>query len=164
MTWRGSTSPLDRLFACLPYLLPLIEVIISFGRAFFLRFPELQIILFPLQPFIAIYAIIIGSIPFGGFLVFLALYFLVVRNESIQHFIRFNAMQSILIGIGVSLASLVWFDLVAKIVRIPLVNETVAFIVFLGTVAAVIYSVVQSAFGRYAEIPPLSDAAYVQTR
>ncbi|MBD2460822.1 hypothetical protein H6G89_07170 [Oscillatoria sp. FACHB-1407] len=164
MTWRGSTSPLDRFFACLPYLLPLLEVILTFGRPFFQAFPAFRILLLPLQPFIAVYGFILVAIPFGGFLVFLALYFLVVRNESIQHFIRFNAMQAIIIGIAVSLVSLIWFELLADIVRVALINQTIAYLVFLGTVAAVIYSVVQSALGRYAEIPSLSDAAYVQTR
>jgi len=35
MTWRGSTTIKDRIFACLPYLLPLIEVF-AFGE-FLLR-------------------------------------------------------------------------------------------------------------------------------
>jgi len=34
----------------------------------------------------------------------------------------------------------------------------------LGTVAAVLYSIVQSALGRYAEIPTLSEAVYMQVR
>jgi hypothetical protein len=37
-------------------------------------------------------------------------------------------------------------------------------VVFLGVVAAVVYSVIQSAMGRYAEIPTISDAVYMQVR
>jgi hypothetical protein len=36
--------------------------------------------------------------------------------------------------------------------------------VFLGAFAAFVYAVVQSLLGRYAEIPPLSDAVYMQVR
>jgi hypothetical protein len=43
-----------------------------------------------------------------------------------------------------------------------LVTETLLNIVFLGTVAACGYSIVQSLLGRYAEIPALSEAVYAQ--
>ena len=33
MSWRGSTTIPDRIFACLPYLLPIIEVFV-FGQIF----------------------------------------------------------------------------------------------------------------------------------
>jgi len=36
--------------------------------------------------------------------------------------------------------------------------------VFLGAIAAIIYSIVQSVLGRYAEIPTLSEAVYMQVR
>lgn len=36
--------------------------------------------------------------------------------------------------------------------------------IFLGIVAAVVYSVAQSLLGRYAEIPAISDAVHLQVR
>lgn len=164
MTWRSTTSPTDRLFACLPYVLPLIEVVSSFGIIVFTQFPVLEFVFLPLQPFILVYALVAGLLPFGGFIIFLALYLLVVRNESIPHFIRFNTMQSILIGFVVSIVGLLWFSVLGRIIRVPLISEVVAYVLFFGTVAAVVYSIVQAARGRYPEIPPLSDAAYMQTR
>ena len=94
MTWRGTTTVRDRIFAALPYLLPLMNGL-PFGRFLFQQFPVLQIITLPVIPLMFLYQ----YIPFAGFIVFIGLYMLVVRNENIPHFIRFNTMQAILIDI-----------------------------------------------------------------
>lgn len=158
MTWRGSTPPLDRTFACLPYLLPLIEAL-AFGVPFFNQFPSLQVFLIPLIPIVQLYS----TIPFAGFIIFIALYMGVVRNERINHFIRFNAMQAILIDIILILCSLV-FSLILPAFNGGLIMETLYNVVFLGAIAAVVYSIIQSVLGRYAEIPTISDAVYMQVR
>ena len=158
MTWRGSSAPSDRVFACLMYLLPLLDVL-PFSRAFFSQFPTLAVVLLPLQPLMQIY-----SLPFVSLIVFFALFLLVVRNESIAHFIRFNAMQAILISIVVFLCQLLIDFLLAPVLGGSLILETLYNVVFLGVIAAVVYSVVQSAMGRYAEIPTISNAVYMQVR
>lgn len=164
MTWRGSISPTDRIFACLVYLLPLMDVIAlcfnQVGSGSFLS-PIFNAIVIPLFPLLQFYY------GFGGFMpliVFFALYLLVVRNESIAHFIRFNAMQSILFGIVLSLFSILWNYIFSAALGGTLVEQTLFNTLFLGTVVAVAYSVIQSAIGRYAEIPTISDAAYTQVR
>ncbi|WP_088892244.1 Tic20 family protein [Leptolyngbya ohadii] len=160
MSWRGSVTPTDRIFACLPYLLPLIDAL-AFSVFFFRQFPALQVVLLPFLPIISIYS----AIPFAGWIVFFAVYFGVVRNENINHFIRFNAMQAILIGIVLSLCSIViQFILFPALGSSGLIIETLFNVIFLGGMAAIIYSVVQTALGRYAEIPSLSNAVYMQVR
>ncbi|MEZ2236782.1 Tic20 family protein [Microcoleus sp.] len=156
MTWRGSTTVSDRIFASLPYLLPLVDGLM-FGRFLFQQFPFLQLLFIPLAPLMQIY-----SLPFASLVIFFALYLGVVRNENISHFIRFNAMQAILLDIVLMLCGLV-LPILAK-VQIAFIAETLYNMVFLGVVAAFVYAVVQSALGRYAEIPPLSDAVYMQVR
>ncbi len=158
MSWRGSTTVSDRIFACLPYLLPLIDGL-KFGQFLFNQFPVLAIILVPLQPLIQIYS----GIPFAGFVIFLALYLGVVRNENISHFIRFNTMQAILLDIILMLCGLV-VPILAKGLPVTFVIETLFNMIFLGILAAFIYSVAQSLMGRYAEIPTLSDAVHMQVR
>lgn len=158
MSWRGSTTVSDRIFACLPYLLPLIDGLV-FGRFLFEQFPVLAIILVPLQPLIQIYS----GIPFAGFVIFLALYLGVVRNENISHFIRFNTMQAILLDIILMLCGLV-VPILADGLQVKFVIETLFNMIFLGILAAFIYSVAQSLMGRYAEIPTLSDAVHMQVR
>ncbi len=156
MTWRGSTTVSDRIFASLPYLLPLVDGL-AFGQFLFRQFPVLQLLFIPLAPLMQIY-----SLPFASLVIFFALYLGVVRNENISHFIRFNAMQAILLDIVLMLCGLV-LPILAK-VQIVFIAETLYNMVFLGVVAAFVYAVVQSALGRYAEIPPLSDAVYMQVR
>ncbi|MEG4325448.1 hypothetical protein QUB37_25555 [Microcoleus sp. AT3-A2] len=156
MTWRGSTTVPDRIFASLPYLLPLIDGL-WFGRFLFTQFPVLQLLLIPLAPLMQIY-----SLPLASLIIFFALYLGVVRNENISHFIRFNAMQAILLDIVLMLCRLVLpiFDGP----QVAFIAETLYNMVFLGAFAAFVYAVVQSLLGRYAEIPPLSDAVYMQVR
>ncbi len=158
MTWRGTTTIPQRIFASLPYLLPLIDGL-SFGRFLFAQFPALQLILLPLAPVITIYQVI----PFAGFVIFLALYMLVVRNENIPHFIRFNTMQAILIDIILVLCTLV-FQVFSSFLLQGFIGETLYNMIFLGVLVAFFYSVIQSLLGKYAEIPTLSDAVYMQVR
>ena len=155
MTWRGSATAKDRIFACLPYLLPLLSAL-PFGAYLFGQFPVLALILLPLQPLLAIY-----SIPFASLIIFFVLFLGVVRNENISHFIRFNTMQALLIDIALFLCSMALRILVPAL-GTGLVGQTLFNVVFLGTLAACVYSVVQSAIGRYAEIPGISEAVYSQ--
>jgi uncharacterized membrane protein len=159
MTWRSSTTPADRVFACLPYLLPLLDSL-EFSQPFFSQFPALLPILLPLQPLLAIYR----GVPFVGLIVFFALFLLVVRNENISHFIRFNTMQAILLDIVLILCSIIVRLVLQQVLGGGLFLETIFNVIFLGALVAVIYSVIQSALGRYAEIPTLSQAVYMQVR
>ncbi|MBD2413338.1 hypothetical protein FACHB389_29640 [Nostoc calcicola FACHB-389] len=159
MTWRGSTTVWDRIFACLPYLLPLIDGLV-FGSFLLREFPVLQVLLLPLQPVLIIY----GSLgQFGQLIVFFALFLLVVRNEKISHFIRFNTMQAILLDIVIFLCSIL-VRILGQVPGTSFAIETVANTIFLGVVVAVGYSVIQSLIGRYAEIPAISDAVHMQVR
>ncbi|CEJ46658.1 Tic20 family protein [Umezakia ovalisporum] len=158
MAWRGSTTVSDRIFACLPYLLPLIEAL-TFSRYLFADFPALKLLLIPLGPVLVIYQVV----PFANLIIFFALFFLVVRNEKISHFIRFNTMQAILLDIVIFLCTLL-LEILTPIPGAGLAVQTLSNTIFLGIVAAVVYSVAQSLFGRYAEIPAISDAVYMQVR
>lgn len=156
MTRLGFTTPQDRIFACLPYLLPFLDGL-GFSAPFFSQFPALRPLLIPFLPLLKIY-----NLPFVGLIIFIALFALVVRNGNISHFIRFNTMQAILIDIVLILCSLIVSYILQPILQGGLILETLYNVIFLGTLAAVIYSVVQSALGRYAEIPTLSDAVHMQ--
>ncbi len=156
MTFRGSTTVRDRIFACLPYLLPLLDGL-RFGGYLFRLFPSLALLFIPLEPLAIIY-----SLPLASLVIFFALFLLVVRNEKISHFIRFNAMQAILVDI-----ILILFQFILPVLNgagINFLTEVLANFVFLGVVAVFVYAVVQSLRGRYAEIPTLSEAVYMQVR
>lgn len=160
MTWRGSTTVQDRIFATLPYLLPLIEGLLQFGQLL-QQFPPLQFLFLPLLPVIALYQRL-GS--WGSLIIFFVLFLAVVRNERISHFIRFNAMQALLLDILLILIGLFLGILQPVLGTSSLIVSTLVNIVFLAIVAACGYSMVQSLLGHYAEIPTLSEAAHAQVR
>ncbi|TRV01305.1 MAG: hypothetical protein EWV89_07465 [Microcystis wesenbergii Mw_QC_B_20070930_S4] len=158
MTWRGSTDTKDRIFAALVYLLPLYSAF-AFGIFIFQQIPFLGAALaIALYPLAFLYSSL-GS--FGSLIIFFVLFFAVVRNPRISHFIRFNTMQAILIDILVYLLGLV-LDFVARGLGANLVVETLFNVVFLGAFAACVYSIIQSVIGKYADIPTISEAAYSQ--
>lgn len=158
MNWRGSTTLPDRIFACLPYLLPLIEVF-AFGQFLLRDFPLLGIVFLPLLPLLRIYY----GVRYAGLILFFALWLLVVRNDKIAHFIRFNTMQAIILDIVVFLCGILT-DLVKFVPGSGFAMQTLYTTIFMGIVGAVVYSVFQSLNGRYAEIPAISDAVYMQVR
>jgi hypothetical protein len=158
MTWRGSTDTKDRIFAALVYLLPLYSAF-AFGIFIFQQIPFLGAALaIALYPLAFLYSSL-GS--FGSLIIFLVLFFAVVRNPRISHFIRFNTMQAILIDILVYLLGLA-LGFVARGLGANLVVETLYNVVFLGAFAACVYSIIQSVIGKYADIPTISEAAYSQ--
>ncbi|MBD2104631.1 Tic20 family protein [Leptolyngbya sp. FACHB-261] len=160
MAWRGTTTVPDRILACLPYLLPLSGAVLVGlkGGIFNLLPPAVSDPLLTLGGLLAPL-----STGFIGLAVFFALFLLVVRNTDIQHFIRFNTMQALLIDFLLVACSIV-LDLLSQglgqAIVLPILYNTI----FLGGIAAIIYAVVQSLIGRYAEIPTISDAVYAQVR
>mgnify|MGYP002777165558 CR=1 FL=1 len=158
MTWRGSTTVQDKLLGCLVYLLPILDSL-PYGLNFLKEFLGLNVLAILQFPLVQLY-----RLPFIPFVVFFALYVLVVRNEDIGHFIRFNAMQAIMMSIVLSLFGIIWQYILGPVLGNSLLTVTLFNTVFLGTITAVTYSVVQSALGRYAEIPTISDAAHAQVR
>lgn len=161
MNWRGTASTTDRIWASLPYLLPLVEVllfVLTFNSAIFREIPLLQVLFVPLLPILRIYT----SIPFVGLIVFFLLLFLVVRNDNIDRFIRFNTMQAILLDIILIIGQVI-LQILGQALG-SLLLATLANTIFLGIVIAVGYSIIQTARGVYAEIPTISDAVHMQVR
>ncbi len=160
MVWRGTATPLDRFWACLVYLLPLTSAL-SLGRSFFEAVPALIPLFMPLFR-------LTGFLnQFGGFtnvVLFLVLFFLVVRNTRIAHFVRFNAMQALLVDIARYIAILI-LGLLASLLDgfgLDLVLQALITTLFLGILAITGYAWFQNARGQYPEVPVISDAAYAQ--
>lgn len=167
MAWRGTTTIKDRLFSCLPYLLPLTEVSLlglvyasGSGIGLLAQFPALNLILIPLFPLIQIYS----GFPFSGLIIFMLLLLLVVRNTNINHFIRFNTMQAILLDIVIFLCRIILDMVLVPVAGTGLLVDTLLNVILLGISAAIVYSIVQTSRGEYAEIPTLSEAVHMQVR
>ena len=167
MTWRGSISITDRIFGTLVYCFAIFDTAL-FGMFLLPQFPILNFLVLPAVPARIIYGVV-GSLlgplgSFGSFLVFILLFAAVVRNDKISHFIRYNAMQSILIGILLALGGIIMQYVLLPALRGGILIETLFNVLFLGGLAASYFSMIQSALGRYAEIPTISEAAYSQVR
>jgi uncharacterized membrane protein len=157
MTWHGSTDGKDRLFGALIYLLPLFDTY-QLGDFVYSLFPLLGVVLgYLTSPIGFIYASMGG---FGSLIVFFVLYLAVVRNTRISHFIRFNAMQALLIDILLYLCTIL-LGIIGN-VGANLILQTLVNVVFIGGLAACSYAIFQSLLGKYADIPTISDAAYSQ--
>jgi hypothetical protein len=154
MTWRSDISGNDRFFGCLPYLIPLIEIVqpLMLLAVLVPALAPLSFLLAPLLPLLKIYY----GIPFGSFAVFLLLFLAVVQNPKINYSVRFNTLQSLLISILISL-----WGLVSNYALQPLLGGTVATISLLVLAVAVfavcLYSIGMTAFGKYADVPKLSE-------
>ncbi|MGC9506243.1 Tic20 family protein [Baaleninema sp.] len=159
MSWRGSSSPFDRIFSCAVYLLPLLEAT-GFGSYLFSQIPFLgQFILIGLAPFLSVYGLI-SAIPFGRLILFFALLLGVVRNPRINHFLRFNTMQALLMSIALFLLVTVFGLFNTVQISSNLFGNTISTFLFLLFFGVAIYSIVQCVRGRYPEVPVVSEAAY----
>ena len=166
MTFRGSVTIQDKLFSSLLYAMPMASVVVPYGLPIFSQVPY---IIFPFVPFIFVRSVlnqpVIPQLISVDTVVFLCVYFFVVRNLKISHFIRFNAMQAILLRIVLFLIEIVGSLLApvfANLGSVQFLAEVVANTVFMGMTAACVYAVVQTIRGAYAEMPIVSDAAYYQ--
>ncbi|MFZ4675956.1 MAG: Tic20 family protein [Nodosilinea sp.] len=164
MTWSSSPNPtlLDRVLAALPYILP-ITAGLPYGIQLISQFPVFGFLLLPLSPLIAVYSGLESTIPFFGLIVFFALILLVVRNENISRFIRFNTMQAILLSIILAVCGLILSLLDPQLFG-ALLSSTLSNVLFLGMLLSVGFSLVQTFRGLYAEIPTISEAVHMQVR
>ncbi|TYQ25326.1 hypothetical protein PseudUWO311_16085 [Pseudanabaena sp. UWO311] len=167
MARRSSVNNLDRLYASLPYLLP-ITAVVGFGAFLFLQFPYLFFVFFPVFKLSQILSISIIDFISIRFVVWICVFIFVVRSYKVNHFTRFNAMQALLLDVIVALVGALAQILEVALGQIsffPFMLQIIASVTFLGITAAFIYSVFQCVFGKYADkIPLISDVAYMQVR
>ena len=167
MSRRSSVTNLDRLYASLPYLLPIAAVVI-FGAFLFVQFPPLFYVFFPVFKLNQILSISIIDFISIRFVVWICVFIFVVRSYKVNHFTRFNAMQALLLDVIVALVGALTQILEVALGQIsffPFVLQIIASVTFLGITAAFIYSVFQCVLGKYADkIPVISDVAYMQVR
>ena len=168
MTWRSTTETSDKILGSLPYLIALLDAlrvgVAPWGALMNLigNFPVLEpvatVLLILVVPVEFLYSLV--PFGFGSIVVFFALFFFVVRNSNISHFIRFNTLLSILIGFMITIGSVV-----LGLINLPgleLITDTFYNVLLFGGIAAVGYSIVQCLMGRYPEIPTISEAVHIQ--
>ncbi|KAK4439700.1 protein -v, chloroplastic [Sesamum alatum] len=90
----NSADAPDRLISAITYFYPFFDGI-QYGKYVITQFSPFQAFIQPLVPAIRVFK----SFPFNGFLVFLTLYFVVVRNPNFSRYVRFNTMQAIVLDV-----------------------------------------------------------------
>ena len=166
MVRRSSVDYLDRLYAVLTYLLP-ITAVVAFGAFLFLQFPVLQDVFFPVFKLNQILSISILNFISIRLVAWFCVFIFVVRSSKVNHFVRFNAMQALLLDIIVALMSAIVQLLsliLGNLAFFPFMLQIIASVTFLGITAAFIYSIFQCVLGKYAEMPIVSEVAYSQVR
>jgi uncharacterized membrane protein len=140
---------------------------VIYGAVLFQQFPLLVL---PFFPFIWFYGNVLAFplVPVlgltGEFFLFIGLFFLVVRDARIPHFVRFNTMQALLMQIVLFIAQL-FFQVVQQLSSNALpsiISATIANTIFIGTILLGGYAIYQIVKGEYSDIPTLSQAASFQ--
>ena len=152
----------QRLVAPLMYLLPWSDAIpLGFGPdGLFLQYPVLRPLVLPALPLMQLER----SIPFGlgGLLLFFVLFLAVVRNPNVPYFLRFNALQALLIDIALIVLSFGLSLLTQTIAAGTLLLGTLTSAVVVAVLAILLFSLVECLRGREPDLPGISQAVRMQ--
>ncbi|KAL4419302.1 hypothetical protein ABPG77_001634 [Micractinium sp. CCAP 211/92] len=150
----------DRVVAALPFMIPLFDGL-RYGKFFLVQFPQVAQLLLPLDPLIRLYY----SFPLAGLILFFAVYLGIINNGNFSRYVRYHAMQAILLDIILILPGLI-----ESIFRPPMGGPglqlyiTLQNTIFLFLFACVAYGVGSCIVGQTARLPLVSDAADAQVR
>ena len=138
------------------YMIPWSDSII-FGNHLYLKYPLTQIIQLPAIPII----IIERSIPFGNLLIFFAIFIGLVKNNKISYFLRFNALQSLLINIGIIIISFI-FQIFFSPFENLLIVRTLSSTLLISLFSLISYCVWSCTQGNEPNLPGISEATKMQ--
>lgn len=151
---NDSADAPDRLISAVCYFYPFFDGV-QYGKYVITQFTPIQTLLQPLIPAIRVFK----SFPFNGFLVFLTLYFVVVRNPNFSRYVRFNTMQAIVLDV-----LLIFPDLLERSFNptdglgldlMMSLDSTV----FLFLLVSLIYGSSSCLFGQVPRLPIVAEAA-----
>ncbi|KAL2622725.1 hypothetical protein R1flu_002930 [Riccia fluitans] len=155
---KGSSVPAaERILASLGYVLPFFDGI-QYGRYFFMQFPIAENLLRPLFPLLSAYK----GFPYSNFIAFFSLYLLVVRNSSFSRYVRFNAMQAVVLDVLLILPTLVerTFGPTGGIgLQLLIIFYNT---VFLFLVSCFLFGTISCLLGKTPRLPIVADAADAQ--
>ena len=146
----------SKLLGCLLYMIPWNDSLV-FGNHLFIKYPLTQVIQLPAIPIV----IIERSIPFGNLLLFLAIFFGLVRNSKVSYFLRFNALQSLLINIGIIIISFI-FEIVFSPFGNLLIIRTFSSTLLISLFLMISYCVLSCTKGNEPILPGISQATKMQ--
>ncbi|WP_269603848.1 Tic20 family protein [Prochlorococcus marinus] len=146
----------EKILGIILYMIPWSESLI-FGNHLFIKYPFTQIIQIPAIPII----LIERSIPFGSLLLFLAIFIGLVRNTKVSYFMRFNALQSLLINIGIIIVSFT-FEIISSTFSNTLIIRTFSSTLLISLFLVILYCVWSCTQGNEPNLPGISQATKMQ--
>ena len=146
----------EKILGVLLYMIPWADCL-TFGNHLYVKYPFTQIIQIPAIPII----LIERSIPFGNLLLFLAIFIGLVRNTKISYFLRFNALQSLLINIGIIIINFI-FEIIFNPFLNSLIIRTFSSTLLFSLFAVIIYCVWSCTQGNEPDLPIISEATKMQ--
>ena len=145
-----------KILGVLLYLIPWSDSL-AFGNHLFIKYPLTQIIQIPAIPIL----IIEKSIPFGNLLLFLAIFIGLVRNNKVSYFLRFNALQSLLINIGIIIINFI-FEIFFSPFGSSLIIRTFSSTLLISIFSIITYCVWSCTKGNEPNLPGISEATKMQ--
>ena len=149
-------STQGKLLGIILYMIPWADSL-NFGNHLFIKYPLIQILQIPAIPII----IIERSIPFGNLLLFLAIFIGIVRNNKVSYFLRFNALQSLLINIGIIIISFI-VDIFFSPFENSLIIRTFSSTLLISLFSIIIYCIWSCTQGNEPNLPGISEATKMQ--
>ena len=146
----------SKILGILLYMIPWSDSL-RFGNHLFIKYPFTQIIQVPAIPII----LIERSLPLGNLLLFLAIFIGIVRNNKVSYFLRFNALQSLLINISVIIISYI-FEILFSSFDNTLIIRTLSSTLLIGLFSIIIYCVWSCTQGNEPNLPWISQATKIQ--
>lgn len=151
----SSAPATDRLISAAAYTFPFFNGV-QYGYQLFAAFPPLAVAMGPIVPLISAYR----SSPFASFCAFFALYLCVVRNPTLSRYVRFNAMQALVLDVLLSLPLIVGQIFAPG--RPGIAAQIMAAghsCVFVLVALTFVYNLVSCILGRTPNLPFVGDAA-----
>ena len=145
-----------RILGVLLYMIPWSDSL-TFGNHLYIKYPFIQIIQIPAIPII----LIERSIPFGNLLLFLAIFFGLVRNNKVSYFLRFNALQSLIINIGIIIVSFI-LEIIFSPFANSLIFRTISSTLLISLFSVIVYCVWSCTQGNEPDLPGISQATKMQ--
>ena len=145
-----------RILGVLLYMIPWTDSL-TFGSHLYIKYPFIQIIQIPAIPII----LIERSIPFGSFLLFLAIFLGLVRNTKVSYFLRFNALQSLIMNIGIIIVSFI-LEIIFSPFANSLIVRTISSTLLISLFSVIVYCVWSCTQGNEPDLPGISQATKMQ--
>ena len=146
----------EKVLGIILYLIPWADSL-TFGAHLYTKYPFIQIIQIPAIPIILVEKLI----PFGNLLLFLAIFIGLVRNSKVSYFLRFNALQSLLINIGIIIVSFI-FEIIFNPFLNSLIIRTFSSTLLISLFSMIIYCVWSCTQGNEPNLPGISQATKMQ--